>query len=152
MFENKTWLVFVVLGPVLAIGVVLGYFFYFGNSGLHAIEVKGETLYVTIADTEAARVQGLSGRERLGENEGMLFVYQTDGTYRFWMKDMRFAIDILWIDANGKIIYIQKSLVPATFPETFGPSEKHALARYVLEVPAGYSNEHNIKIGDMVSI
>ena len=69
--------------------------------------MKGRILVcASVADTPEARQQGLSGRAGLGESEGMLFVFPKDGEYAFWMKDMRFSIDILWLSGNGTIVYM----------------------------------------------
>lgn len=151
MFKNNKWLIFAVSGPVLAALVVLAYFVWAKNhEGLRSIKLDDQTIYVSIADNELSREHGLSGRAGLSPNEGMLFVFPVDGRYAFWMKDMRFAIDILWLANDGTITYIQPSVVPATYPESFTP--KTGLARYVLELPAGYTIENNIKVGDKVQI
>jgi uncharacterized membrane protein (UPF0127 family) len=151
MLRNNGWLVFAISGPVLAALVVIGYIVWTNNhQGLRPIVLDGQTIYVSIADTESKRELGLGGREGLAINEGMLFIFPSEGTYPFWMKDMRFAIDILWIANDDTIIYIQGDVVPATYPQTFAPRE--GLARYVLELPAGYAIEHNVKVGDKVQI
>jgi uncharacterized protein len=151
--RNNKWLIFAISGPVLAALVVVGYVIYAqSHKGLSAIKIKidGNSIYVSIADTEASRELGLGGRESLAEDEGMLFVFPVEGKYPFWMKDMHFAIDMLWIANDGSIIYIQGDVVPATYPQAFQPTS--GLARYVLELPAGYSFAHNIKVGDKVAI
>jgi len=113
------------------------------------IYLKGETLQVALADTPALRERGLGGRESLGENEGMLFVFPKDGVYPFWMKDMRFSIDILWLAADGRIVYVVENVSPDTYPEDFAPDN---LARYVLELPAGWTASHNVVVGDFVRL
>lgn len=109
------------------------------------IIVGNNSLNVEIADTESLRERGLSGKEDLREGAGMLFVFPTDGKYGFWMKDMNFPIDIIWIKKN-KIIGIENSLSPNTYPEIFYANDD---VNFVLEVPAGFSLRHNIKIGDL---
>ena len=61
------------------------------------------------------RLKGLSIKNTLNESEGMLFPFDTPGEYSFWMKDMKFPIDIIWIDSNYKIVYIEKNLQPCAF-------------------------------------
>src|SRR3989338_1806519 len=78
--------------------------------------------------------QSLSGRSGLAEGEGMLFVFPQDGKYGFWMKDMRFSIDILWLNASGMVVYMAQNVSPDSFPKSF---ESDVPARYVLELPAG---------------
>jgi uncharacterized protein len=106
------------------------------------------SLNVEIADTDAKREQGLSGKKELAENEGMLFVFNREGYYGFWMKDMNFPIDIAWLDKNKKIIYIEKNVSPETYPKIFNSS---APSLYVLEVHAEFLGKNNIKIGNFVA-
>lgn len=97
----------------------------------------------TAADTE----KGLSGHAPLGESGGMLFVFDTPKKYGFWMKDMTFPIDIIWIGADYKITHIEKSLAPSTYPTVYYP-ESDSL--YVLEIASGQSDLLHIQKGDMV--
>jgi uncharacterized membrane protein (UPF0127 family) len=116
----------------------------------------GETeIPVEIADTFQKRQKGLSERESLAEREGMLFVFaQKDIQPPFWMKKMKFAIDIIWIDDN-KIVQINEN-VPAPEPDTpnselkfYSPNQP---IDYVLEVNTGFVDENKIKIGDNVNL
>jgi len=77
----------------------------------------------------------------------MLFVFPKDGKYAFWMKDMHFPIDIIWLSAEGSVVYMAQNVPPGSFPQTFRPD---VLARYVLELPAGYAKEYNVVVGDIV--
>jgi uncharacterized membrane protein (UPF0127 family) len=118
-------------------------------SGMHILRLDGQDIFVSIADTQALREKGLGGRASLSPNEGMLFLFPTQGKYAFWMKDMRFAIDILWLANDGTIIYIKDNVSPHTYPATFVPSSP---ARYVLELPAGYAAAHDVKVGEKMQI
>lgn len=109
------------------------------------VGIGGQSVSVSIADTDATRQRGLGGRAGLGDREGMLFLFPRDGYYAFWMKDMRFSIDIVWLDASGGVVFIKKSVSPDTYPQAFRPNSP---ARYVLELPAGFTSQYNIKIGD----
>jgi hypothetical protein len=111
------------------------------------VALKGETISVVLADTEALRKKGLSGRESLAQDEGMLFIFPEDGKYAFWMRDMRFPIDILWLSDTGAVVYMVQNVSPETYPENFAPYDP---ARYVLELPTGWAREHNVQIGDIV--
>ncbi len=110
------------------------------------IKIGEVSLWADIADNNCKRSLGLSGKRSLNE-EGMLFVFERIGNYSFWMKDMNFPIDILWINEEFEIVGIEKNLLPSTFPKSFG--EKY-LAMYVLEIPALYSEKNNIKVGDTI--
>ncbi len=120
------------------------------NSGLeeNALTVGAAVLQVEIAQTAEQKITGLSHRPSLAEGRGMLFIFDTDDTHGIWMKDMRFPIDIIWIDAAMKVVHIEKSVAPNTYPEVFTSPTP---ARYVLEVPAGYT-KGRIHIGDTVTL
>ena len=115
------------------------------QSDSRILSLEGNTIAVSIADTEEERELGLSGRPGLAPGSGMLFIFPEVGKYAFWMKDMRFSIDILWLANDGRVIYIKENVSPNTFPASFAPSSP---ARYVLELPAGYVQTHNITVGD----
>lgn len=102
-------------------------------------------VWAEIVDTPESRSRGLSGRPSLDEGTGMLFVFEEDGMHGFWMKDMNFPIDMLWLDADKKIIFIAAGVPPESYPQTFAPS---APARYVLEVPAGWAERNGVRVGD----
>ncbi len=110
----------------------------------HSLTAGGTEIQIEIADTSASRAQGLSGTTVLGPDEGMLFVFDSDGLHSFWMKDMLIPIDIIWTDAAGLVVHIEHSLSPDTYPQTFTPPLP---TRYVLEVPAGFATEHGIEVG-----
>jgi len=105
---------------------------------------------VEIADEPIEMSKGLSNRKNLDENHGMLFVFSTPGQPAFWMKDMEFSIDIIWIK-DDTVVDIAPNLpvVAAEFLSTYSPKEP---ANYVLEVNAGFAAEHGIKIGDKADI
>ncbi len=96
------------------------------------------TINIEVVDTPASRERGLSGRLSLPEGQGMLFVFDSDATYSFWMPNMRFAIDIIWIDSEGRIVDIKEHATPESYPEAFKPKNP---ARYVLEVGSGYAQK-----------
>jgi len=104
---------------------------------------------VDIADTDSERAQGLSGRETLEQEEGMLFVFETSRVPHFWMRDMNFGLDIIWIDEALEIVEFTENVLPESFPKTFSPS---APVKYVLEVNENFVNSNNIKKGDTVQI
>lgn len=109
----------------------------------------GEEIVVVKADTPALHEQGLSGREKLGHNEGMLFVFTEPQPYGFWMKDMHFSIDIIWFDENHRIVDVWENATPQSYPKVFTPRTS---AQFVIEVPAGFFSGHNLKIGNTFEI
>lgn len=124
------------------------------NQKIQYIKIAGKILKIELALTPEAQEKGLSGRKELKENEGMLFVFNHIGQYSFWMKDMNFALDIIWLapsesgDKNDlRVVYIKKNALPESYPETFTPNQN---AKYVLEVLSGFSEKNNLKVGDKV--
>lgn len=115
---------------------------------LSTLEIGEKIIAVEIADTDAKRSLGLSGRPSLAEGEGMLFVFPESGNYGFWMKDMNFPIDIIWIDESWKIAGVKRLVNPDTYPEVFYPSDN---IKYVLEIGAGEAQKYGIDIGQFVS-
>lgn len=105
---------------------------------------------VELADTEKERKAGLMNRNYLPYNGGMLFIFDKEGYYSFWMKDTLIPLDIIWIN-NNEIVYIQENaeICKQNNCETFTPNEK---ANYVLEINSGLIKELNLKIGDKVNL
>lgn len=102
---------------------------------------------IEIADTPALQELGLSGRKDLSADHALLFVFEKDGHYAFWMKEMNFSIDMIWINKDKKIVHIVEHAKPESYPQTFQSSEP---ARYVLEVRDGIVHEKNIAVGDTI--
>jgi len=102
-----------------------------------------------IADSAGLRTQGLMFRDNLGKNEAMLFIFPEEDKYSFWMKNMRFSLDIIWLDRNKKIVDIKKDVPPcnSNICESFSPNAK---AKYVLEVNSGFTDKYRINLGDNV--
>jgi uncharacterized membrane protein (UPF0127 family) len=121
-------------------------------SGKHptvAVHVGGATVEAEVAAGTKARERGLGGRRSLAEGRGMLFVYSDRLTRTYWMKGMRFPIDIIWID-RGRVTGVERNVpVPQGYLPLYysgGPADR------VLEVPAGWAGRHGTKRGDRVVI
>lgn len=104
---------------------------------------------VYIADEKQEWHSGLSRFESLPALHGMLFIFTESGYPRIWMRDMRFAIDIIFIDTSLEIIDIKHNITPDTYPESFSPSQP---ARFVLEVNAHEAEELGIEVGQELQI
>jgi len=117
------------------------------SSASSTVQVGGKTVRVTVADTPETRQKGLGGRNGLAPDEGMLFIFPQDGKYGFWMKDMKFPIDMLWLSGTRRVVYMAQNVSPDTYPEVFAPTTP---ARYVLELPAGYAKAYTVGVGDEV--
>ena len=114
-----------------------------------SVELGGKLFDADVVDTDDERVQGLSGRENLARNEGMLFVFDEPGKYCFWMKDMNFAIDMLWLDGSGKVVHMAENATPDSYPQQFCPDTE---ASYVFEVNAGVAGALGLDIGSQAEI
>lgn len=111
----------------------------------------GTRLTADVADTHETRARGLMFRESLGESEGMLFVFDAPRRYAFWMKHVRIPLDILWLDAAGRVVWIVEGAPPCLADPcpTYAPG---ASASRVLETAAGFARRHGVALGDTVSI
>ena len=118
-----------------------------GKYAKKEVQISNKIIFADISDNDCKRQLGLSSREALLDGEGMLFIFERAGNYGFWMKDMSFPLDILWINDRFEVVGIERNVSTSTYPQTFG--EKY-LGKYVLEVSAGYSDKNNIKIGEKI--
>ena len=105
---------------------------------------------VEVVRTDAEITKGLSGRVSLDPNSGMLFVFQKSDKYRFWMPDMHFAIDIVWIE-NGKVAAIDQNISPIFDPKNPKFYTPPVPVRHVLELNAGFVADYGIEAGDAVT-
>jgi uncharacterized membrane protein (UPF0127 family) len=131
----------------IVLAVVTGYYF---SRTAHTIELTlgNAVLTAWVADTAHLREVGLGGKTHLAENQAMLFVFDTDGLYSFWMKDMQIPIDIAWLDADKRVVYLLANVSPDTYertpPQVFTPP---VAARYVVEMAAGNAAKLGLGIG-----
>jgi uncharacterized membrane protein (UPF0127 family) len=103
-----------------------------------------------VSETDAQRNLGLMFRDYLPAQEGMLFIFPAEDKYSFWMKNMKFSLDMIWIDSNKKIVDIKTDIPPCLdLCENYTPGFK---AMYVLEVNAGFVKKYSIGVGDTVSM
>ena len=135
------------LAAAIGVGAV---FFYRTESQLEQIaEFGGVSLRIEYATTASAREKGLSGRDSIPSDYGMLFVFQRDDKYGFWMKDTLVPLDIFWLDNKGQVVHIEQNVATSTYTNVFYPTTP---ARYVLETVAGFASEHDIKIGSKLML
>ncbi len=105
------------------------------------------TLTVELAETQAQWSQGLSGRDSMSSDHGMLFIFNHESKWGFWMKDMKFPLDIIWFSSDRKVVYIKQNLLPCS-PDNCPVFTPPVDALYVLEVNAGFVETHNILLDD----
>lgn len=117
-----------------------------GCNRVSTVNINGHIVNVEIAETSKQRELGLSGRQSLASDAGMLFVFEEPDRYGFWMKDMNFPLDFIWIK-DSKVIEITSN-VPETNLNIYKPKEA---VDKVLEVNAGWASKNQINIGDSIS-
>ena len=136
-----------------------GFFFYSHFSGIEepkiergdnlvAAALDGTPLVVEVAGTKESLRKGLSGRDSIG-SDGLLMVFLEEGMHSIWMKDMNFAIDIVWMDSYGRVVFVEENVLPETYPDVFSP---HTKSKFVLEVDAGRVEREGWKVGSLFII
>ena len=119
------------------------------NSSGEVVFETGHRFEVEYADTQRERIQGFSGRDTLEKGNGMLFVFQKEDIYSFWMKDTYIPLDMIWIDKELEVVHIERNVRPESYFEDPPGSFKSILpAMYVLEINANEGD--GIDIGDKV--
>lgn len=117
-----------------------------------AVRIGGASYRVDLAALPEERQQGLSGREFMAQDEGMLFVFEEEQILHFWMKEMRFPLDMIWIDAQCRLAGVSAE-VPTPPPdagnEQIPRAQSPSPARFVLEVNAGEAARHGMSPGDL---
>ncbi|MBU0502819.1 MAG: DUF192 domain-containing protein [Candidatus Omnitrophota bacterium] len=111
--------------------------------------IRNVCIQIEIVDSPQDRSRGLMFREKLGEKEGMLFIFKDRGRHNIWMKNMKFPLDIIWINQDKIIVDIRKNVPPCSQYEcpSYTPQVN---AKYVLEVNAGFTDKHKIGVGEAV--
>jgi uncharacterized membrane protein (UPF0127 family) len=141
----------VVVGLLIG-ALAAGYYLYAQPGMTNRIQLDGVTLTVELATTPAAQQQGLSDRDSMAADHGMLFVFNQEAEWGFWMHEMRFPLDIIWFNANRQVVFIEGDLppcppAPANCPVYTPPVN----AMYVLEVNSGFVQANGVKVGDTFS-
>lgn len=117
------------------------------------LNIRDLSISAQVASSAADKRKGLSKRDSLPISEGMLFVFEQKGLYAIWMKDMRFPIDIIWINEDKSVIHIVESAAPepGKVDKELTVYKPTSDAKYILEINAGLVKHHNLQIGDKVS-
>ena len=120
------------------------------ETGNLTISRDGKTIKsvkVEVVKTPAEHARGLMFRKKLPENYGMFFIFDSDRETPFWMKNTYISLDIIFINKEKKIVSIARSTTPLSEKQIYSRKQY----RYVLEVPAGFSDSFQIKTGDVIS-
>lgn len=110
--------------------------------------IKSSKFILYVSDTEEKRSQGLSNIDHLEKNEGMLFTFPQSGHYSFWMKDMQFPLDFIFIDGN-RVVDTMPNISPNTYPQAFTASQP---VDKVIELTAGSIQKNFLNVGDALTL
>jgi uncharacterized membrane protein (UPF0127 family) len=125
---------------------------FFPQYNRTTISINGFKVLFAIASTDEQRIKGLSGLEKLNENEGMLFMFDEPSKQGFWMNEMNFPIDIIWLDSNGKVVHMEKSLEPCRIFMTCLVHKPQLDSLYVIELRSGFTSDHSINEGTIINV
>jgi uncharacterized membrane protein (UPF0127 family) len=115
------------------------------------VELKGERFTIEIAEDDASRAYGLMERTKMDADHGMLFVFDDDAPRAFWMKNTKIPLDMLFFDAERKLVSVQRN-VPPCLADPCAAYSSGAPARYVLELNAGQAEKLKLTSGDAMEI
>jgi hypothetical protein len=112
------------------------------------IKIGDQYIVADMARTEAEREKGLTGRDSIGLNEGMYFLFDEPGFHSFWMKDMKFPIDLIWI-LDGKIVGFEENMQPDIGQKSYLPPKPIDRA---LELHSGRIGLLKVMVGDEILV
>ena len=116
------------------------------------VKIRGTVFSLDVADTLPKQILGLMHRDSIGRRGGMLFVFRKDGMNSIWMANMRFPIDIIWLDAEGIVVGFEEMVKPCKSIlncRAYSPSKK---SRYVIELKGGTASSIGIRGGIRIRI
>ncbi|PIR43509.1 hypothetical protein COV24_02395 [candidate division WWE3 bacterium CG10_big_fil_rev_8_21_14_0_10_32_10] len=131
--------------------IICALYFFLKITKHNTVTINKHNINIEIANTPELREKGLMNRKSLCKNCGMLFIFDKENIYPFWMKNTYISLDLAWIDSNNKIVEITtlNSYSPENEIPAYTPNNK---ALYVLEVNNGFLKKNNMKVGDTVII
>ncbi len=157
--NTKRLLPFALIVSFLLITLLLGYIFVQSSSKvqehkpcLSVVDNSGKVskclVDLEVAQTADEQAKGLGDRASMPLKRGMLFVFGGQDAHCFWMKDMKFHLDIIWINSQKQIVHIERDLAPESYPTTFCPNNP---AQYAIEVNAGEAQNLGLKEDQQLS-
>jgi len=142
---------------LLIIVAIVGGFIGYRSLSKHTVSIRTDKktykLLVEIADDSSERALGLMNREFFSDDKAMLFIYEKEGHPSFWMKNMNFPLDIIFIGSDFKIRQIEQEVQPCFSDALDCPRMISSFpVQYVLEVNSGYTKRRQIKVGNVVNL
>jgi uncharacterized membrane protein (UPF0127 family) len=143
--KRKDALTWVLVTFALALVGAAAFFVLWPQLQPHTTVRIGDGVFKTrVASTEEDRVKGLSGTAKLHEGDALLLVFDHESEWPIWMKEMKYPIDIVWLNKDKKVVHIVKNAPPESYPyESFSPKRP---AKYILELSAGTVEKKSIII------
>jgi len=136
------------MSKIIALIIIVGLIIFFlsqkRSNKTIPIQIDNKTFNLGIANNPLSRSRGLSKRKSLCQNCGMIFVYQKESVYPFWMKNTNFPLDILWLDKTGQVVDIKQGQ-----PQSLDILKNSTPAQYIIELPTGSTT---LNIGDIISL
>lgn len=111
-----------------------------------SLKIAGQALRVEVVSTPEQRAKGLMHREKLGRNDGMLFIFDEPGYHAMWMMNTLIPLSVAFVDGEGRILNIEDMA-----PKTLDSHAAQGPARYAVETNKGWFAERGIKAGDRVT-
>lgn len=153
------------LGLAVVVGMLVGWRMLFirgenqvpavrDRGGLVKMKVGQAEVWVELAETAEEKQTGLSGRDSLAQDQGMLFVYDQAGPYGFWMKGMKFGLDMVWI-REGRVVEVTEDVKPPAadnVPINLPVYQAKESVDSMLEVNAGWVQSWGVKVGNEVVV
>ncbi|MCZ8116173.1 DUF192 domain-containing protein [Silanimonas sp.] len=140
------------LAPCLIILVaIVGATACSGSGNPHWVDVGGQRFDVELADDFDERARGLMFRESMPADHGMLFVHDSEAPLAYWMKNTRIPLDILYFDAERRLVSIQRGVPTCTAGDRCPNYPSRGPAKYVLELNAGRSDALGLERGDVIT-
>jgi len=145
---------------IIAIVFLICLFIFFAKTALSptpnqeslgSVCIGEKCFSVELAKTEAQRERGLMYKNELDKNKGMLFIFDKEAIYPFWMKNTLIPLDMIWIDSNNEVVFFSQNLQPCKTlicPSIIPPVK----AKYVLEINAGICQKIGLELGDELNI
>lgn len=141
---RRALIVFIVFSFLLLVFWISLSGFLLLKGGHKLVRAPRGTFHVSIAAKPKERELGLSNTKKLQKNEGKLFVFDSLNRHGFWMKDMNYPIDIIWLDSDKKVVHIENSVEPYSYPDVYYANEPDM---YVLEIASGAAVKADITKG-----
>ncbi len=153
-----------VVGPIAIIALVICYAVFYKKSSIpnenlpltETISTPGGTIFVRVAQTNSEQQMGLSGFKTIYEDQGMLFPFSKSGIYPFWMKDMNFPLDMVWLKHIPKspyvpqvgdyyqVVMVTQNALPSSYPQAFQTTTP---IDAVLEINAFSAEKFGLSLG-----